>query len=107
MKQGFYFKIPNPFYHITNWFRKLISKERCLHENWVMDKQITMIECLECGKQAWCKETKDLFSSEPIEKKVEVACDWHGHNLSILKWGQCPKCKATKLDKSFIKKNDE
>lgn len=64
MKEQFYIKISNPFYYLSRWFKKLISKERCLHEYWNMDNQIKVIECIECGKRAWIKEYTNIFKNE-------------------------------------------
>lgn len=67
MREQFFIKIYNPFYYLNRWFRKLISKERCLHEKWNMDKQIRVIECRECGKQAWVDDYVDLFNKKNNE----------------------------------------
>ena len=40
---------------------KCITTPQCQHEEWVQDIQIRVLECKQCGKRAWLKETIDLF----------------------------------------------
>ncbi len=38
------------------------SKQKsCKHEKWDMDKQIMVIECIECKKRAWVDNIVDLY----------------------------------------------
>lgn len=49
------------------------SHERiCSHEKWNCDTQIRRIECCECGKKAWIKDYKDLYTNKNENKNTNV-----------------------------------
>lgn len=52
----------NPFY-VFRWISE-IKIETCDHDEWDMDTQIKVIECRKCGKRAWVKENRDLYSKK-------------------------------------------
>ena len=44
-------------------FIKWLCKEPCKHESFIMDKQIRVVECTQCGMRAWVeKDHVDLFA---------------------------------------------
>ena len=40
----------------------LSEQELCEHKEWDCDTQIRTIQCRKCGKRAWIKEYKSLYS---------------------------------------------
>ncbi len=43
--------------------RNFLSKqELCEHKEWDCDTQIRTIQCRKCGKRAWIKDYKSLYS---------------------------------------------
>lgn len=40
-----------------------IKQFLCPHAEWDCDKQIRTIECRGCGKRAWIRDYKDLYST--------------------------------------------
>ena len=49
---------------MKNNFRTFIKQFFCKHKQWICDTQIRVIECKKCGKRAWIKEYKDLFTNK-------------------------------------------
>lgn len=43
---------------IARWYNQMV----CSHAHWNCDTQIRVIECASCGKRAWIRDYKDLFT---------------------------------------------
>lgn len=64
--------------NILNAFRAFLTRLFCKHKDWYCDKQITVVECIKCGKRARIIEYIHLFDEKREGKrddKGRIYCD--------------------------------